>query len=35
MNDTLTYDVMFRIFEILGKNLEKDLHIIIPLLVSS
>lgn len=42
LNDTflsersqLTYDVIFRIFELLGKDLEKDLHIIIPLLVGS
>lgn len=31
----LTYDVIYRIFEILSKDLEKDLHVIIPLLVSS
>jgi hypothetical protein len=42
MNDTfqneksqLTFDVVFSIFEILGKQLEKDLHLIVPLLVSS
>lgn len=31
----LTYDVIYRIFEILGKDLEKDLNIIVPLLVGS
>lgn len=31
----LTYDVIYRIFEILGKDLEKDLNTIIPLLVGS